>query len=187
MRGLTPAAAVRRLAWFVRPHNAMRKPLLLGLLASTLTGCATIPLPVVSYLPNDFASRSEGSYCPGRLTARLFDQDYVTLDVAIQPGNKFWGSLRLGGPSRFLDSQMTVSSSGLWTSVTVELNGCVRRGQAGSGNDCTFDTGIDAQEVLVSIPAFEVEGSRRELPPIRFSKRDTRSWCWLSIADLARQ
>ena len=39
---------------------------------------------------------------------RLFEQGDVTLDVSVQQGYVFRGGLQLRGPSRFLDSQMTV-------------------------------------------------------------------------------
>ena len=139
-----------------------------------------IPLPVDSYLPDDIQVKSAGA-CPGHFTARLFEQGSVSLDIGIQPGGKFKGKLELRGPSRFLDSRMTVKVSER-ASVPVWLSDCA------GATECTFETlNMDAQEVSVLIPAFEVEGSRRELSPIRFSKRSSRNWCAIPLSDLMRQ
>jgi hypothetical protein len=122
-----------------------------------------------------------------RFDARLFEQGDVTLDVSVQQGYEFRGGLQLRGPSRFLDSQMTVSGPGLPAPVTVELTGCVSRGQVGGLQQCQFETDIKVPEISVSFPAFEVEGSRRELPSTRFLQQSVRGWCRIPVEDLMRQ
>ena len=123
---------------------------------------------------------------PARLSVRLFERSDVTLDVSIQEGPEFQGSLQLRGPSRFLDTQMTVREYDFSRPVPIELQACTAVSVDGL-HECAFKTTFMARELSVSVPAFEVEGSRHELPPIRFSKRDVRSMCWMTIYELGTQ
>ena len=159
----------------------------LSLLALPLAGCVLVPVPSETYFAQDSGNAPVMKRCaPTPLYARVFERGNVTLDVAIQEGRDFRGSWQLRGPSRFLDSQMAVREYDFARPVVIELKGCAAVMVDGV-RECAFKTSFMAPEIAVSVPAFEVEGSRHELPPIRFSKRAVRSMCWMTMSELAQQ
>jgi hypothetical protein len=160
---------------------------MLSLLALSLAGCVLVPIPSETYFPSDFGSAPATKRCsPARLDVRLLERGDVTLDVSLREGPNFRGSLQLHGPARFLDSRMTVREYGLATPLAVESMNCVPPGLLRGTHECEFESSITAREISVQFPAFEVEDSRQELPPVRFAQHVVRSMCWMSVGQLGQ-
>jgi hypothetical protein len=137
------------------------------------------------YLPEDVASTSLGG-CPQWFKARLFEQDGVGLDFFIDPRmpSALRGSLRFdipkGRSARFLDSRVTIEAPSYSTSLTAELYGCPELHR--STHTCFWDAPriSDQKVVVVTLPPVEINGSRYDVKPIRFSPQRKLVVCWLS-------
>lgn len=167
----------------------MRSGLALSLLSLSLAACVMVPVPSETYFPQGFGAAPATKRCaPARVSARVFERGSVALDVSLDEGPDFRGSLQLRGPAQFLASQMSVREYDFMTSfTTVDLNGCAPATAGAGVQECAFKTTIMAPEISVHFPAIEIDGVRRELPPVRFLKQSVRSMCVMTLEELGQQ
>ena len=151
---------------------------------------ACIPIaPVLVYLPADLPSAMHGG-CPSSYMARLLDQDGVALDLLVYPEEgQFSGRLSLDIPrgrnaAILKDYGMTIYRPAPLGPLTALLE-CSAYPRLDPRDpprrDCRFVAHLsEGSELVVNFPPVEINGSRYDLSPMRFSLQKRPAVCWIS-------
>lgn len=152
----------------------------------TLSACAVTPLLV--YTPADVPITIDK--CAVRYSARLFEKDGVALDLLVDSATgPFRGKLQISIPqgqtARFLDTRVTMTGPSGSSSQSFESWSpwCQAPDRISGPRQpfCVFTTLIsDLQGLVVTVPPLEINGSRYDVTPIRFSQHGMLQACWLS-------
>jgi len=152
-----------------------------------LGGCFPIA-PVQMYLPTDVPSVMLGG-CPSVYEARLLEQDGVALDLLVRPTEgsttpfkgEFWLGIPRGRSASILkDYGMTIRGLSSSEALTPYLD-CIDPRQGPPFTRCRFTTNLsNDKEFVVQFPPIEINGSRYDVNPMRFSLQKRPAVCWTS-------
>jgi hypothetical protein len=153
-----------------------------------LGGCFPIA-PVQIYLPADVPSEMEGG-CPNIYKARLLEQDGVALNLVVRPQEasaapfrgELWLEIPRGRSASFLkDHGMTIRGLSSSEALTPYLDCTEYPRRDPPLISCRFTANLpDDTEIVVHFPPIEINGSRYDLDPMRFSLQKRPAVCWIS-------
>jgi hypothetical protein len=168
---------------------SLRWPLVLVM--SLSVGACVMGPAFLFYMPAEVPVSMDRCIQPGRYEAQLFDRDGVTVYLLSDPAvTPFRGTLRIripeGKAATFLDARIKISRSGsdpqtfgFWSPWCQTPD----RIQGPRNVECDFATSVsDLQELVVTVPPVEINGSRYDVRPILFSLQVIAKVCPLIVA-----
>jgi len=172
---------------FHSPLDSRLRRLCALMIVSALSACV-MALPSLVYMPADVPTTIDK--CAMRYSARLFEQDGVALDLLIDSATgPFRGRLQISIPqgqtATFLDNRVTLANPSRSSSFQFESWSpwCQMPYRISGPRQpfCEFITSIlDLEGLVVTVPPLEINSSRYDVRPIRFSPQVVQRVCWLS-------
>jgi len=148
-----------------------------------LSACVVVGPPVLVYVPAD-AFGGPGGGCPAHYQAQLFERDGVALVFLLDPRVRAFGRLRLdipeGRTATFLDSRIAIANPSSSKSLAAELSpACIDPLYNPAHKECFFGLPVsDEGDLFLTLPPLEINGSRYDLKPMRFSLKEVLPVCW---------